>query len=298
MKPNLKLIALVAGLSMYACQPAKNQESSATEAPKPVSVSLELVWETDSVLMTCEAVRYNPEDGMIYVSNIGVKANTEKDGDGSISKISTAGEVLDLNWVTGLNGPKGSAISGGSLFVTDIDEVVEIELASGTILNKTQVDSAVFLNDLDARNGSIQFTDTGRGKIHLLGEGGATEKLDMPKFAPNGIFIEEERVLVVSYGTGAMVSIDNATMTVDTLATGMKGGDGIVAIDEGYLVSTWQGEVFFVEEGNDPVKILDTTEEKLNAADITIVPEQNLLIVPTFFGNKVMAYRINVSTGE
>ncbi|MBA4058732.1 MAG: ATP-binding protein, partial [Marivirga sp.] len=56
------------------------------------------------------------------------------------------------------------------------------------------------------------------------------------------------------------------------------------------LVSSWHGEVFFVNAKGESKKILDTKEEKFNAADVEFDPKSKTLFIPTFFANGVMAY--------
>jgi hypothetical protein len=38
--------------------------------------------------------------------------------------------------------------------------------------------------------------------------------------------------------------------------------------------------------------IFDTTNDKINAADIDYIPEKQLLLVPTFLDNRAMAYKL------
>jgi hypothetical protein len=57
-----------------------------------------------------------------------------------------------------------------------------------------------------------------------------------------------------------------------------------------YIVSSWGGEVYFVDASGKSKKLLDTKEQKLNSADIDYDPKTTTLFVPTFFGNSVMAY--------
>ena len=54
----------------------------------------------------------------------------EKDGKGRISKLGLDGTVVTADWVTGLNAPKGLRSFGGTLWVSDIDEVIGIDIAS------------------------------------------------------------------------------------------------------------------------------------------------------------------------
>ena len=69
--------------------------------------------------------------------------------------------------------------------------------------------------------------------------------------------------------------------------------DGIRIDNEGnYLVSHWEGQPFLVSPEGDIVGILDIGSERLNAADFEFVKEKNLLVIPTFVGNTVVAYRL------
>ncbi|KAJ1395678.1 hypothetical protein B484DRAFT_438970, partial [Ochromonadaceae sp. CCMP2298] len=290
------LIYTLLGIFYFSgCQSSSNSNEEA-ETQKALTISLELVWQTDSIMPTPEAVRYNAEEDVIYVMNMGVKPNSEKDGDGTVSKLSVDGEILEMAWVTGLNSPKGAQFQNGKLYIADIDEVAVIDMASAKIEKIFPSIDPKFLNDVDVdSNGDVYFTDTGSNQILKLINGEMSTWIKKDSLSPNGVFIDEDRVLIVSYGLGEFYAFDKETGMQELLATGIKGGDGIVAIEEGYLISTWPGEIFFVpnsQRGGEAVKILDTKEAGLNAADITLVPNKNLLIVPTFLGNSVSAYEI------
>jgi hypothetical protein len=61
--------------------------------------------------------------------------------------------------------------------------------------------------------------------------------------------------------------------------------------DSTFIVSCWPGEVYIAQSGVS-TKILDTKEVKQNAADAWYIPSKNLYLIPTFFANTVMAYKI------
>src|SRR5690606_2656687 len=127
----------------------------------------ELIWETPSDLTTCESVLYDEESGHIYVANIEGDA-AQKDGKGSISIITADGEITQRDWITRLTAPKGIDIYDGILYVTDIDEVVEIDIAGSKIANRYPLEGALSLNEMDAYDGKIYFTDMRAGEIHTL----------------------------------------------------------------------------------------------------------------------------------
>jgi hypothetical protein len=72
----------------------------------------------------------------------------QKDGNGRIAKISGDGKTVNAMWVTGLNAPKGIRSHEGTLWTTDIDEIIGVDMASGKVISKIKVKDARFLNDV------------------------------------------------------------------------------------------------------------------------------------------------------
>jgi sugar lactone lactonase YvrE len=69
--------------------------------------------------------------------------------------------------------------------------------------------------------------------------------------------------------------------------------DGIkVDTDGSYFVSHWEGQVYRVGPDGVPVEVLDLMPEGMNTADFEYIADRRLLIVPTFLGNRVIAYRV------
>jgi len=65
------------------------------------------LWETPNDLKNPESVAFAPKQNVLFVSNVNGKP-TLKDQNGFISKVSPSnGSIIELNWVTGLNAPKG-----------------------------------------------------------------------------------------------------------------------------------------------------------------------------------------------
>lgn len=264
---------------------------------KETEITLTKLWETDTILKTAEAVRYHPEREMIFVSNIGGVPPNKKDGDGYIALLSKDGKIVKKEWITGIHAPKGLHFFNNKLFVGDIDSVVEIDIETGKTENNHPITDAVFINDLDIDgNGDIYVTDSQDEKIFKLSKGKSSLWLDLKGFYPNGILVEESRILILSSSKGELIAIDKLTQEKTVLASGVRGGDGIVPINEGYLLSAFQGEIYFADKysGSVPaVKVLDTRSNKLNAADMSFIPNENIVLVPTFYGNTVVAYKLN-----
>ena len=125
----------------------------------------------DVGFMTPESVLHDVVADVYLVSNInGVPF--DEDDNGFISRVSPAGEVLELKWIDGgddgvtLNAPKGLAIAGGTLFVADINTIRMFDRETGEPIGAVLVEGSTFVNDVAAGpDGTIYFTDSGLGPL-------------------------------------------------------------------------------------------------------------------------------------
>lgn len=253
-------------------------------------------WQIQGGLQVPESVLYNPFDDTLYVSNICGKPK-EKNGQGFISTLSPEGDMKTLKWATGLNAPKGMAIVGKSLFVADIDQVVEIDLPEGKVVNRYPVPGARFLNDVASDGeGTVYISDSSKknskiyalrdGQIEVWLEGGEIKK-------PNGLLVEKDRLLVGNSGDKCVKAIKFRDKQVEIVARVGSAIDGLQPDSQGnYVVSDWKGKTSFVSAKGEVVVLMDTTASKINSADLCYVPGRNIIIIPTFFDNRVVAYRM------
>ena len=250
-------------------------------------------WETDQILKTPESAIYDSANDVIYVSNINGKA-TEKDSNGFISKLSPEGEIIQLRWVEGLNAPKGMGIIGNKLFVTDIDEIAEINIKANEVARRYPVEKAKFLNDIAIDdNGIIYVSDMQTDKIHKLDDGIVSTWLEGKEIKrPNGLLIRKGELFI---GCKELISVDIVDKSNKILTGGLESGiDGIAMDQDGNIYfSFWKGKVFKLNPGHEAQMILNTVDKNLQSADIYIAREKNLLLVPTFFGNKLIAYEVS-----
>lgn len=293
MKTYLKTAIYGIGATMLfaQCSPQKTTETEEVmveeEAKTP---SLTMLWETEASLETVESVLFDEASGKIYTSNIFGQNPQEKDGNGTISILGTDGSIIEQTWVSGLNAPKGMAVANGNLYVTDIDELVEINLESGEITNKWTVEGAEFLNDVASHNGVVYFTDMNTSKVHSY-QDGAISTISEGHESINGIAVGADGTI---YGLDASgLKKWNADGSTEILNSAVTGGDGLVILGDGnFVASRWQGEIWFAS-AEDQTKMLDTKAEESNTADIGYNPSEMVVYVPTFFKNKVVAYKLD-----
>lgn len=251
------------------------------------SQTLTKQWTTTDGLKTPESVLYDAGSNSIFVSNISGQAS-EKDGNGFISILEIDGKTKNLNWVTGLNAPKGLAIYNGNLYVADIDELVVINIKEGRITDKIKLENAKFLNDVTAsEDGTIFVTDMRDNKIYVLENGKLTLWLEDQLISnPNGLWAENGKLYI---GTGQILQADIKTKEIQVLVNDCGGIDGIEKLKDGnFIYSNWKG-LIFITKGVKSIQLLDTVD-KQNTADIDFVPGKNMVLVPTFLANSVEAY--------
>ncbi len=249
-------------------------------------------WESDSVFKVPESVLYDPDHQVLYVTNIEGKDPWGKDGLGSIGKIGVDGKVINAEWITGFNAPKGMGLYHHTLYVADMENVVVVDLHQGKIIATIEVQGAAGLNDIsiDAA-GVIYVSDSKNKKLFRIQNGVATVHLENLK-GPNGVLFHKDILYVLD--AGGLYKV-NADKSLSMIVDGMEGGtDGIENIGgDDFIVSTWSGVVYYVNAANNSKQILiDGRSTKINSADIGYNPATKTLFVPTFWKNTIVAYEV------
>jgi sugar lactone lactonase YvrE len=236
-------------------------------------------------------VLYYDQEKVLFVSNIDGKPD-EKDLKGSISKVDTNGKIISPMWATNLSAPKGMGIFKNQLYVADLTEVVVIDLKTGSISERIAVEGAVFLNDVTIdKSGTVYVSDSRTGKIHRIKEKSVSLYIEN-KNGVNGLLSVDDNLYMTVKDT--LYKADkNKKLTVIT--TGMdESSDGIVMVDEkSFLVSCWNGVIYYVSSDGSKKILIDNRAMKSNTADIGFDAENSILYVPTFFKNKVVAYKFS-----
>lgn len=258
------------------------------------------VWKTPPELLTPESAVYDTRRDILYVSSFDNRYE-ERDGPtGYITKLSLDGRILEKEWVSGLNAPTGMAIWHDTLYVAERKDMAAIELATGEVTGRWPIPDVEFPNDLVIDStGAVYISDTRTSnwpdsRIYRFRNGAFDVFANEGISRANGLWIHDGYLLVGSSGNGHLKRIrltDGRVEPVIALGAGII--DGIRLDESGnYLVSWWEGQVFVISPTGDLVEILDDLPAGLNTADFEYLPERHLLIVPTFMGNSVVAYRL------
>lgn len=274
-------------VSLFLFGALLNANAQTEEAIK--SDKLTLKWSTDMVFEVPEAVCYDEGRDVLYIANINGKP-TDKDGNGYISTMTTKGEVITPKWVTGLNAPKGMGVDGDKLYVTDIDRLVEIDIPTGRIIAEYPAENARFLNDITVdKKGRVYVSDMMDSKVYRLQEGSFKVWLDDPMLTgPNGLWTDNKDLYI---GCKKIVKANLKKGNLELFADGTGSIDGLEGTNGGgFLFSDWSGNMHYMAPDKSIEHIFNSADMNINAADIEFVGSLNLILVPTFFDNRVMGY--------
>ena len=264
---------------------------------------LELAWEV-SGLANPESVVYDSRLNLLYVSNVNGGPN-DKDGNGYISLVSLDGRIINEKWVTGLNGPKGLALSGTTLYAADIDELVAIDVEHGRITDKYKVDDAKFLNDVTAAdNGDIYVSDMLMNRIHVLSGNDFSIWIESDELeAPNGLHFTEDDIILGTWGVmtdgfatavpGHLKRISIKTKNISSIGDGSSVGnlDGVEGNDDiGFYVTDWMnGKLFHISSSGEVKELLSL---KQGSADHELIISKGLMFIPMMNDNIMYAYKV------
>lgn len=250
--------------------------------------SLTRIWVTDTILPVPESVLYDKTDQILYTSLMD-GSPAERDGKGSIGKLSTDGKIINLNWITGLNAPKGMAKFKNKLFVADLTEIVIIDIKQQKILKKITIDDSKILNDVTIdKKGVVYVSDPKVGKIFKLENNIATVYLENLN-KPNGLKFIDNNLYFLD--NGSLYKMDDKK-NKQLLAEGMEENtDGIEQIaDNEFIVSCWTGVVYHVNKDGSKEILSDTRKEEYYSADIGLDNEKKIVYVPSLFKKTITAY--------
>jgi hypothetical protein len=211
-----------------------------------------------------ESVLYDREQDVYFISNMNGGLTTV-DGNGFISRVDARSLATNLHWIeSGRNGvrldsPKGMAIVGDTLYVSDITVVrtfdrrtgaprATIPLPGATLINDLTTDgTVVYASDTGIVPGAgVTFASTGTDAIWKI-ENGAARKIASGSALghPNGLDFVNGELRVVTFHGDELYELHAAEPEVlSRLPLGQL--DGLVHLENGdVLVSSWKGNAVY-----------------------------------------------------
>jgi sugar lactone lactonase YvrE len=260
--------------------------------------------------MTPESALYDADNDRYLVSNIN-GSPFDKDNNGFISVLSPDGQVTTLKWIEGgkgkgkvkLDGPKGLTLSKGTLYAADITVVRAFDAKTGAQKADIPIPGSTFLNDLTSSpDGKVYVSDSGlkggaggafdptgtdavyvidKGKVKPLAKGTELGR-------PNGVLWTDKGLLVVTFGSNELYRLDEKGARQDITKTPAGGLDGLVAIGDSLLVTSWEASTIFRGTLGGTFDVALTGQK--SPADIGYDTKRGRVIVPHLMENTVEVY--------
>jgi hypothetical protein len=251
-----------------------------------------------------ESALHDREQDLYFISNVNGALLTV-DNNGFISRVKPETMEVELKWIEGgrdgvtLDAPKGMAIVGDTLYVSDITAVRRFDRRTGAPLGEIELDGATLINDLTTDGKDVYVSDTGL----LLGpgttffstgtdsiwkiSGDRAEKLVGTRELrnPNGIDYVDGKLRIVTFGAARLYELsDGSLKTVATLPRGQL--DGLVHLPDGTpVISSWAGEGVYRE--SEPILAgIDAP------ADLGYDARRHRLLVPSSGTNQLTIHAI------
>lgn len=220
-----------------------HNSQSAANQNEPVFKEL---WTIENQFIQPESAAFDAKTRSVFVSNVNGYA---KDGNGFVSRITDTGRLLELKWLDGLNSPTGMTVADNILYVVDFDELLEVSIATGQIIQRyPALHEKPALNDVVvSENGDVFVTGSASAAIYKLEQDQLIiwkQDDELLKHA-NGLFASGDTLLfggaqwlVFDLESGEQLDIrDDRLIDIDGIASDGCNGYLITLIDDQRL---WQ----------------------------------------------------------
>lgn len=291
---------LVISFLLFSC---KNETTETTTS----IITFTEVWKSEDGFVHPESVIYHQKEGVLYISNIGSDESNETPN-GFISKVALSGEILELKWLDSIQSPKGQCIVENKYYVSALDELLEVNIASGEIIGRYTTPEVTFLNDVAAdEKGNVFVSGMRENAIYKLDTSGSfvqwyqNDSLNHP----NGLLVFKDLLIIGGWGNmdegeqgidsvGHLMAIDLQQKSLRYITKEKPGKlDGIQVFDEAseqLLVSSWKaGELFLISLSGELKKIKSTPT---SVGDILYLKEKGILALPQNFQHQLDVFTL------
>lgn len=259
------------------------------------------VWELEGFAQPETVVFDNARD-VFYVSNIAGEP-LGADGLGYISLVSSDGKMLDAEWVTGFDAPKGLEIHGNTLYVADLTRLVAIDVTTGQVSGSWDINDAQFTNDIAVDDsGRVYVSDMFANRIYVLADNAISVWMESPALMhPNGLEIDGDRLVVAAWGNdiqpdfttlenGHVLAVDLASKDVSAMGPDAPIGnlDGLEKEgDDAWLASDWIAGALYRVKGDGSHEMV--ADFGMGSANFSFLPNEKIVVVPLMLEGKITA---------
>ena len=249
-----------------------------------------------------EAVRYDPDQDVYFVTNWGKGDPAAKDNNGAISRMTPDGVIAQLRFIAGgtggatLHSPRGMTIVGDTLWAVDPDAVRGFNRRTGAPVATVDFSAHKlgFLNDIAAGPDGLYVTDTGTDRIYKISGRRVTVALaDTAIGNPNGITWDGvgRRFIVVPWEDSVIKVWAPGSKTLSALGKdGATKFDGVEILPgDRVLVSSQSDSSLHLFTSGTGRPIIKTGGEP---ADIAVDTKRNRVAVPFVARNLVEIWQL------
>jgi hypothetical protein len=301
------------GAAMTGC-PADRHASpvlrgAAVDVPPPMPHRAPSALAVITRLRGPESALHDASQDVYFISNLNGGLQTVDDN-GFITRVNAKTMAVELKWIDGgapdvrLDAPKGMAVAGETLYVSDITAVRkfdrrtgrprgEIALPGATLINDLTTDgTSVFVSDTGLRVGpGTTFYATGTDAIWKITGDRAVKIAAGPELRhPNGLDLIDGALHAVTFGGDELYTLsDGKPERVASVPRGQL--DGVVHLADGSVViSSWLGEgIYRGRRGRKLEPILTGID---SPADIGYDAKRGRLLVPSSGTNQVTIHAL------
>lgn len=273
-----------------------------TIAPPPALVTIGNLAGPESVL-------YDPDQDVYFISNIN-GGLLDRDNNGFITRVDAKTMKVNLKWVeagknnVALDGPKGMAIAGDSLYVSDVTAVRRFDRRTGAPQASIALPGATLINDLTSDGTNVFASDTGvvpgAGETFSASGTDAIWKISGDRAAkiaagtdlgqPNGLCYTDGRLWVVTFRGNELYRLDGGSRK-DIVKLPHEQLDGLVVLSGGRtFVTSWKGACVYAGRTSGGFEPL--LQAVPTPADIGYDTHRHLLLLPASSLNRVTVHPV------
>lgn len=264
------------------------------------NILLNSAWQTDTVFFMSESAVYDSVRDAIYISNVNYKAEGEKDFtlfNECISKLDIDGNIENIRWIDSLLGPTGIAIYNDKLYAVERGYLAEIDIQNQKIIKHYPIPDFGFPNDIAFTKEGIAFiTDSEKNCLYRFDGTSVSRWMSDSLFKGiNALYLTNDTLLVGSSGMNCLLAVDlKSKVTTVKALNAVKFVDGIAPFHTGTIIGGETKITYLDSQGNYTV-LINSNNNREWYADYYLIKDRNLLIVPTLYSNRVVAFRVIVN---
>ena len=242
----------------------------------------------------------------VFIADIGKEMKpSEADSDGVLYKCSlkNLSEKKKFNKTFRLNAPKGITADKNYLYVTDIDRIVIVSIATGEKVDEISFsERKAFLNDVTMlEENTLLVTATNHHELYAVvipsKEIFNLSNKDME--GANGIFLGTGKVFVCGFadkklGKGSVYEYDLETNKISTIISQMGHLDGLKMYKDKLIITDWggdynHGKIWEVDPITKTQKLLSDNKDLKSPSDFDIY--ENTLLVPCIDSGEILVFK-------